>query len=92
MLQLYTTCALLMKLQKYWASHPMQIGYMWPQTFRLKFKSGVTREHATYNGEGIKQADVNLLAYPLKMITKPEEIKKDLNIMKPACLMKARLL
>ena len=28
--------------------------------------NGVTREHATYNGEGIKQADVNLLAYPLK--------------------------
>ena len=40
--------------------------------------NGVTREHATYNGEGIKQADVNLLAYPLKLITDPVQIKKDL--------------
>jgi trehalose/maltose hydrolase-like predicted phosphorylase len=32
----------------------------------LKMDNGVTREHATYKGEGIKQADVNLLAYPLK--------------------------
>jgi trehalose/maltose hydrolase-like predicted phosphorylase len=40
---------------------------------------GVTREHASYNGEGIKQADVNLLAYPLKAITEPAQIKKDLD-------------
>ncbi len=39
---------------------------------------GVTREHASYNGEGIKQADVNLLAYPLKLITDPVQVKKDL--------------
>ncbi len=45
----------------------------------LKFAGGVTREHATYNGEGIKQADVNLLAYPLKEVTDPKAIKKDLN-------------
>ena len=38
--------------------------------------NGVTREHASYNGEGIKQADVNLLAYPLKLITDPIQIKK----------------
>ena len=44
----------------------------------LKLDNGVTREHATYNGEGIKQADVNLLAYPLKQITDPAQIKKDL--------------
>ena len=44
----------------------------------LKFPDGVTREHATYKGEGIKQADVNLLAYPLKEITTKEEIRKDL--------------
>jgi trehalose/maltose hydrolase-like predicted phosphorylase len=44
----------------------------------LKFPDGVTREFATYNGEGIKQADVNLLAYPLKTITDPAQIKKDL--------------
>ncbi len=39
---------------------------------------GVTREHATYNGEGIKQADVTLLAYPLKSITDKSQIRKDL--------------
>jgi trehalose/maltose hydrolase-like predicted phosphorylase len=44
----------------------------------LKFPDGVTREFATYKGEGIKQADVNLLAYPLKTITDPVQIKKDL--------------
>lgn len=44
----------------------------------LKFPDGVTREHATYNGEGIKQADVNLLSYPLKEVKDPANIKKDL--------------
>jgi trehalose/maltose hydrolase-like predicted phosphorylase len=44
----------------------------------LKFPDGITREHATYNGEGIKQADVNLLAYPLKEVKDPAAIKKDL--------------
>jgi protein-glucosylgalactosylhydroxylysine glucosidase len=44
----------------------------------LKMADGTTREHATYNGEGIKQADVNLLAYPLKEVTNPAQIKKDL--------------
>ena len=44
----------------------------------LKMENGVTREHASYNGEGIKQADVNLLSYPLKYITKPAEIRADL--------------
>ena len=44
----------------------------------LKMEDGVTREHATYNGEGIKQADVNLLAYPLKEVSDPKLIRKDL--------------
>ncbi len=44
----------------------------------LKFPDGTTREHATYHGEGIKQADVNLLAYPLKEIKDTAMIKKDL--------------
>jgi trehalose/maltose hydrolase-like predicted phosphorylase len=44
----------------------------------LRFPDGVTQEHASYKGEGIKQADVNLLAYPLKEITDPAQIKKDL--------------
>ncbi len=41
-------------------------------------ENGVTREHDAYKGEGIKQADVNLLSYPLKTITDPSQIKKDL--------------
>lgn len=44
----------------------------------LKMADGVTQEHATYQGEGIKQADVNLLAYPLQEITDPQQILKDL--------------
>ncbi len=44
----------------------------------LKLETGVTSEHASYHGEKIKQADVNLLAYPLKQITDVTQIKKDL--------------
>ena len=44
----------------------------------LKMENGVTQEHATYKGEGIKQGDVNLLAYPLKEITDVSQIRKDL--------------
>jgi trehalose/maltose hydrolase-like predicted phosphorylase len=49
----------------------------------LKFSDGTTRENATYNGEVIKQADVNLLAYPLKYYTDPLQIKKDLDYYEP---------
>ena len=45
----------------------------------LKMPDGTTSEHAAYSGEGIKQADVNLLAYPLKEITDAKQIKKDLD-------------
>ena len=45
----------------------------------LKFADGVTKEHATYKGEGIKQADVNLLSFPLKQVTAKADIKKDLD-------------
>ncbi|MCA0380803.1 MAG: glycoside hydrolase family 65 protein [Bacteroidetes bacterium] len=44
----------------------------------LQFENGVTKEHSTYNGGGIKQGDVNLLAFPLKEITQPAQIRKDL--------------
>ncbi|MET4105680.1 glycoside hydrolase family 65 protein [Hymenobacter sp. UYP22] len=44
----------------------------------LKMADGTTQEHATYKGEGIKQGDVNLLAYPLNVITDPAQIRKDL--------------
>ncbi|MEJ7587777.1 MAG: glycoside hydrolase family 65 protein [Ferruginibacter sp.] len=45
----------------------------------LKLADGITSEHLAYKGEGIKQADVNLLAYPLKEITDKTQIKKDLD-------------
>ena len=48
-----------------------------------KFPNGVTREYEGYDGQGIKQADANLLAYPLKVVTRPEEIKKDLLYYEP---------
>ncbi|CAN5666221.1 kojibiose phosphorylase [soil metagenome] len=44
----------------------------------LHFEDGTTKEHAAYNGEGIKQADVNLLSYPLKEVTDPKRMKQDL--------------
>lgn len=44
----------------------------------LKMENGVTKEHATYKGEGIKQADVNLLAYPLKEVKDPKQVRADL--------------
>ncbi|UYZ61426.1 glycoside hydrolase family 65 protein [Hymenobacter weizhouensis] len=44
----------------------------------LRFPDGVTREHATYKGEGIKQGDANLLAYPLGVITAPDQVRRDL--------------
>lgn len=43
-----------------------------------KFEDGVTMEYEGYNGQIIKQADANLLVYPLNLITRPEEIRKDL--------------
>jgi protein-glucosylgalactosylhydroxylysine glucosidase len=49
----------------------------------LKFEDGVTREHATYNGQSIKQVDVNLLAYPLHEVTDAAAIKKDLEYYEP---------
>jgi len=44
----------------------------------LKMANGVTQEYASYKDTGIKQADVNLLAYPLKQITDTTQIRKDL--------------
>ncbi len=44
----------------------------------LKMSDGVTREYADYNGTGIKQADVNLLSYPLGYYSDPAQIRKDL--------------
>ncbi|MDE3211585.1 MAG: glycoside hydrolase family 65 protein, partial [Bacteroidota bacterium] len=45
----------------------------------LKLSNGVTSEYAGYDGRKIKQADANLLAYPLEEITDPRQVQKDLN-------------
>ncbi len=45
----------------------------------LSFEDGVTREHATYDGRQIKQADVNLLGYPLGLITDEASLRRDLD-------------
>lgn len=49
----------------------------------LKFPDGTTKEHDAYNGEKIKQADVNLLSYPLHEITNVNDIKRDLEYYEP---------
>ena len=49
----------------------------------LKFPDGTTKENATYDGVMIKQADANLLAYPLSIVNKPEDIRKDLEYYTP---------
>ncbi|MGY3793943.1 glycosyl hydrolase family 95 catalytic domain-containing protein [Aquimarina sp. 433] len=48
-----------------------------------KFKDGTTKEHSKYSGDRIKQADVNLLSYPLDIITDKETILKDLTYYEP---------
>lgn len=49
----------------------------------LKFPDGTTKEHADYQGEIIKQADANLLSYPLNIISDKETILKDLKYYEP---------
>jgi len=49
----------------------------------LKFPDGTTKENATYDGVEIKQADVNLLSYPLEIITDRTQIEKDLKYYEP---------
>jgi trehalose/maltose hydrolase-like predicted phosphorylase len=44
----------------------------------LKFPDGTTRENSSYKGEIIKQADVNLLAFPLDIVSDKSQIEKDL--------------
>jgi len=48
-----------------------------------KFPDGTTMEHSKYKGEIIKQADVNLLAYPLNIVNDKETLLKDLKYYEP---------
>lgn len=43
-----------------------------------RFPDGTTREHADYNGEQIKQADANLLGWPLGIVTDRAALLRDL--------------
>jgi trehalose/maltose hydrolase-like predicted phosphorylase len=49
----------------------------------LKFPDGTTKENATYDGVMIKQADVNLLAFPLDIVTDKAQVEKDLKYYEP---------
>lgn len=49
----------------------------------LKFEDGTTKEHSNYKGQIIKQADVNLLSFPLNIINDKESILKDLKYYEP---------
>lgn len=49
----------------------------------LRFQDGTTREHSSYDGEVIKQADVNLLSYPLNIITDEDAVLRDLRYYEP---------
>ena len=49
----------------------------------LKFPDGTTKENATYDGAIIKQADVNLLSFPLDIVKDEASIRKDLTYYEP---------
>ncbi|MDU8885055.1 glycoside hydrolase family 65 protein [Yeosuana sp. MJ-SS3] len=49
----------------------------------LKLPDGVTKEHSKYNGDIIKQADVNLLSFPLDIVSDRESILRDLKYYEP---------
>ena len=44
---------------------------------------GVTDEFEGYAGQTVKQADVNLLAYPLQVVTDPKAVRADLEYYEP---------
>ena len=43
-----------------------------------RFADGTVREHDTYDGEVIKQADVNLISFPLDVIADPKIVHQNL--------------
>ncbi len=49
----------------------------------LQFADGATKENRTYNGVIIKQADANLLAYPLTIVSESARVRKDLAYYEP---------
>ena len=65
----------------------LKVDPMWIKVAEgIKFhqmKDGVTMEHAKYDGAIIKQADVNLLAFPLELISEMKQVERDLNYYEP---------
>lgn len=47
--------------------------------FFARMDNGVTSEHVGYDGAEIKQADVNLLAFPLQVMTDKDQMIRDLD-------------
>jgi trehalose/maltose hydrolase-like predicted phosphorylase len=57
------------------------INPMWTEVSNkliIHSENGITQNYKGYKGQMIKQADVNLLAYPLHVITERKQIEKDL--------------
>lgn len=48
-----------------------------------RFEDGTTMEHSKYTGDRIKQADANLLSYPLNIVNDRQAILKDLKCYEP---------
>lgn len=48
-----------------------------------KFPDGTSMEHSAYDGDRIKQADVNLLTYPLDIVSDKNTVLKDLKYYEP---------
>lgn len=48
-----------------------------------RFPDGTTMEHSKYDGDRIKQADVNLLSFPLNVVSDKETVLKDLRYYEP---------
>lgn len=65
--------------QKLGVRYPQQWSEIAEGLFFDKMPNGVTSEHVGYDGAEIKQADVNLLAYPLKLITDRKQCMLDLD-------------
>ena len=81
----YTNCAAKRNLEYAVAAAAMageKAPALWSEIaeglFFEKMPNGVTSEHVGYAGADIKQADVNLLAFPHKLITDKAQMLKDL--------------
>ena len=48
-----------------------------------RFPDGTTMEHSKYDGDRIKQADVNLLTFPLDVVNDEATVLKDLKYYEP---------